>query len=147
MRRAIRSGTSRSAVLLASVAGFAAGCSSTSDTTAPSSQVPGTYLLRTVNGAQLPYVLPQDTTGSYTLVSDTFTFKTDGTFTEDLAEDFTATAGATATRLTGNDAGRWRLSGTNVVVVFAGGAGLTGAFTNGNTITFNSGGVSAVYQK
>lgn len=149
MRRILRSVTTLSAVLLASsAAGFATGCSSSSDATAPSaSQVPGTYSLRTINGAVLPYLVTMDQTGSYSLVSDAFTFNSDGTFGEQLAEDFTATGTTTATRLTGDDNGTWKLSGTNVVLVFADASGLTGAFTNGNTITFTGGSVTAVYQK
>ena len=149
MRLFSRTVTTLSAVLLAgSVSALATGCSSTSDTTTGlQSQLPGTYSLRTVNGAGLPYSLGQDDTGAtVAIASDVFTFTSDGSFTEAISETSTP-SGGTATTNSGTDAGTWRLSGTTVTLTFTDQSTLTGAFASGTTITFVGNGLTAVYQK
>ncbi len=66
--------------LLAAVA-LVAGLAACSDMTGPSGSVSGRYVLRTVNGAYLPFGIGQDNTGAYVdVIADTLWLNASGTY-------------------------------------------------------------------
>ena len=66
----------RRIAIVALALGLAA-CSN--DSTSPSSGIPGTYQLRTINGSSLPYTYSN---GGGTVVSDVLTMFNDGTYSD-----------------------------------------------------------------
>ena len=146
MRRVFRSVTTLSAVLLASSAAGILGCSS-SDVVSPQSQLAGTYSLRTYNGQTLPVAVGVDSLGNmYAIVSDVYTFKTDGSFGEEYVLRQTPVTGAVNNQ-TYDDGGTWQLTGSTLTATYQDRSYVIGTFTNGNTITFSNGGSSVVFQK
>ena len=102
--------------------------------------VTGSYSLRTVNGAALPYTPPGSTTP---LVGDTITLYQGGTFVwktvtrpNGQATDALATAG-----------GNYGLQATSITFTFPGGSAQRVAQINGNEMTFVEAGVTSVYRK
>lgn len=136
MRHFLRT-TTLSAVLVAGGgAAFASGCSS--DATSPQQQFPGKYSLSTINGAAPPYAYHQDTTGTYALAADVYTFNSDGSFTEQQTVTYTPESGAAVQQEGFSDTGRWTLTGTVVAINYPSGAeSISATFSGGNTITIN----------
>lgn len=112
----------------------------------PDPQLRGTYALQTLNGAPAPAVVRDDAGGRLELVSDTYTFSGDGTFTEQTATRLTlgGTVHIDATR----DTGTWALDGTALEVTYdADGTVVTGTLSGGNTITAAENGFALVFRR
>jgi hypothetical protein len=93
---------------------LAAGCDSPYDPTSATGggvSVPGTYVLRTVNGSTVPYTYAASGADTYELLDDTFTLG-DSTWTEVWHERHTVSGAVTTPAY--SDAGTFTLSGTSI---------------------------------
>jgi len=111
------------------------------DSTAPQPSISGTYNLRTVNGANLPYTAYQSTTEKIEIIADVIT-ASGGSFTE--FTTYRVTVNGQVGNETGSDAGSYVTTGTNVS--FSLNSGSTGTGTiSGNAFIMAFPGVSFYY--
>lgn len=128
------------ALLLAS-ASFVA-CGGDSGTNPNNASIAGTYTLRTIGGASLPYAF-QNGSASYLLVSDAITMADGGTWSEVYAYKNVSSGQSQ----TGSDNGSFSRSGAAVTLNSAQGtAGYTGSF-DGASLQLLSGGTLEVFTK
>jgi hypothetical protein len=123
-------------------------CGGSDATTAPVTvDVSGTYTLRTVNGAALPFALGVDASGAAdALVDDAFTLTTNGSYIENGHESVTPTGGV-ATTQTVSDVGTYTFSNGVATLVSSEGIGTATATISGSTFTLVATGIVAVYTK
>lgn len=129
-------------LLAATILALAAACGG--DASQRPLVVPGTYVLQTVNGAPLPYVV-QPSGPKVELTSDQFVLATGGTFTNHTV--VRTTNGSSVTTDPFDEAGTWTASGTTVNLKYTDGTIVTGALTTDGTLTLTGSGLSAVYRK
>ena len=113
------------------------------DATGPEDSVAGTYSLRTVNGANLPYVVFQSGQDKSELTSDVLTL-TESSFTQ--LSTIRTTINGQVTTTTEADAGSFTRSGTAASFQFNSGTSGTGTI-GGGQITVALSGFSFVYRK
>lgn len=123
------------------------GCGS--DATSPSASIAGTWSLKTVNGAALPFVILASGTDKEEIVSDVFTLTANGAshgaFTQ--LSTYRLTQNGQVTSQSIPDAGTYTLNGSAVTLQFTSdGSSVTGSWS-GNTITVGQSGVVGVYQR
>jgi hypothetical protein len=98
--------------------------------------VVGTYQLRTVNGAALPFVLTQTVSSKLELLSETISLNGDGTFSDLLS--YRATSGVTQTTSSAAAIGVYLSSSGAVQMAYTSGAtGTQSGSVNGNSLTLN----------
>lgn len=115
------------------------------DSTGPDTNIAGAYSLRTVNGANLPFVLEQVGADKVELTADVFTFTDTGTFTQ--ITTLRSTENGQVTTGTIPDAGSYTRSGTAITVAFLSGSPTVTGTIGGGTFTIAAGGYSGVYRK
>ena len=120
--------------------GFACG----GDSTGPNDSVAGTYSLRTVNGANLPYIVLQVGADKLELTADVLTLTDGGSFTQ--ITTFRVTENGQVTTSTVADAGSYTRNGTAISATFNSGGTATGTISGG-TITVALDGFSYVYRE
>ena len=127
--------------MAASVALLACGGS---DSTGPAASVEGTWDLQTVNGSALPFTVAFISSPLYRLevMGDHVVVSGDGTYSQSTTTR--ETQGSQVTTTTDNYAGTWSQHGSQVDITEDDGAQTT-ATVNGNTLTFNDSGFTAVY--
>ena len=116
------------------------------DGTSPSTDVSaeGTWTLRTIGGANLPYLLEQVGSDKIELLDATIVITTNGSFTTTSTER-TTIAGQATTR-SYDDRGNYSLRGVDVTFTFTSdGVAIRGAI-RGDSLTFNDG-IPVVYRK
>ena len=106
--------------------------------------VPGTYVLQTVNGLVLPYLI-QASSPKVELTADQFVLVTGGTFTNHTT--VRSTDGTAVTTSTFDETGTWTVNGTALSLTYADGTAVTGALTTDGTLTLTGTGLSALYRK
>ncbi len=132
---------SRRCLLLVLLAFVFSGCR---DSTAPTEDIRGAYVLRTVNGANLPYVELVATT-TFELVSQTITLLDGGAFR--VTGSVRITEGTLAETETFNNQGNFTRNGTGITFIVTGETeGISGSLAN-ETITFMSEGLTYVFRK
>ena len=107
----------------------------------------GSYTLRTVNGAPLPYLIREATTqtSTYEIMDATVTLNIGGTFTYSDHVRFTFNGKAEILKYT--DAGTFTLSGTGISMRSNKGDSLLSGTLSANTLTLVAQGTSYVYTK
>ena len=110
------------------------------------STIRGTYTLRTVGGAALPYTKSVVGTTKVELLDDKISLFLGGTFSEDAVER-TTTDGVTTTQLTTTTGTYAPAFGNSVSINPNGGIGRTVIIDNGNTMSGTENGVSYVWKK
>lgn len=132
--------TRRALVLALLAFVFAAACG---DSTAPTENVTGAYPLRTINGANLPYV---ETVGNtrFELVSETITLLDNGTFT--VTGSVRLTEGTLTETENFNEQGTFTRIGTAITFVVPEQSSISGTLAN-DAITFSSDGLTYVFRK
>ena len=106
--------------------------------------VPGTYLMKTINGAVLPFII-QAAAPKVELISDELVLATGGTFTE--AALLRVTDGTTVTNERSTDTGTWTVNGTALTLKAPDGTQITGTLTTDGALALSANGLTAVYQK
>lgn len=129
-------------LLAATLLALAAACGS--DSSQQPLVVPGTWVLQTVNGAALPYVI-QASGPKVELTADQLLLATGGTFTNHTA--IRTTDGTAVTTDSFDDTGTWTVSGTALNLKYADGTVVTGALTTDGTLTLTGSGLSAIYRR
>ena len=109
-----------------------------------SEDITGTFSMRTVNGAAMPFTF-QSGGGSVTVTADVLTVLANGTWSE--ITSYTQTINAQTTSGDSPDGGTWQRLGTSLVFrSTAGTAGYTGTFT-GNGFTMSDGTYAFTFSK
>jgi hypothetical protein len=121
-----------------------AACGSDSSTNAGPVSVAGTYTLRTVNGAPLPYTWLQIGADKLEITADAVTLTEGGTWTESWTERSTESGKVTTS--TSTDAGTYTLAGTVITLVSQESGTVVGSL-NGGTLSLNQEGLVVVYMK
>lgn len=116
-----------------------------SDSTGPRVSAAGTWNLKTVNGANLPFTFFSDGTTTMEVTSDVITVSEGGAFTE--LTTFRTTENGSATTDTQAEAGHYTLSGNNVTFTYNDGSFFGTGTISGNTLTISETGLSLVYEK
>lgn len=141
----MRSMRRRVATLTAAFAvGALAACGGDGPTTPTTTSVAGTWSLRTINGANLPYTIIQIGADKVELTADVLTVSSGGSFAE--ISSYRETENGVVTTFTESDAGTYTLNGTAVTFSFNSGGTGTGTIS-GNTLTVAAEGFSFVFQK
>jgi hypothetical protein len=121
------------------------------DSTSPAPSIAGTWSLKTINGAALPFVIVASGTDKQELVSDVFTVTANdassGAFTQLTTVRFTQNGQVTTQ--TFPDAGTYTLNGTAVTFRFNSDGSVGTGSWSGNTITVTDteDGLALVYQR
>jgi hypothetical protein len=119
------------------------------DSTSPAPSIAGTWSLKTVNGAALPYVILASGTTKIELVSDVFTITANdassGAFTQ--LTTIRSTQNGQVTSQSIPDAGTYTLNGTAVTFRFNSDGSVGTGSWSGNTITATEEGFAEVYQR
>jgi hypothetical protein len=110
------------------------------DSTGPETIV-GTYSLRTVNGAGLPYVIAQAGADKDELIDDAFTLNEGGTWTE--SGHLRSTRSGVVTTQSVVASGTYTRTGT--AITLTDGSESTSGTVSAGTLTISDQGVSAVY--
>ena len=131
-------------VLLLALATLGA-CGSDSSTNPNADAIEGTYSLRTVNGAALPFTILSGANG-LVLTSDVITITSNGTWSE--AIQYRETFNGQTTTETDTDGGTWVRAGGSVTLQsnVTGDVAYSGAYANGS-LTFSAGGLIAVFSR
>jgi hypothetical protein len=134
----------RRLVLLLALATLGA-CGSDASTGPDAEPIEGTYSLRTLNGATLPFTI-QSGPSSLTLTSDVITLAGNGSWTESIT--YRQIINGQTTNGTESDGGAWVRAGSNVTLQSSvnGGTAYSGTFGNGS-LTFTDGGVVVVFSR
>ena len=107
-------------------------------------ELSGTYTLRTVNGQPLPFVAYEDAVEKFELLGDEFDF---GASSFRQSTNFRYTERGVVTTDTFEDGGRYTLDGNALTVQFdSDGSSVTGA-VDGNSFTLAGDGVVLLYRK
>ena len=106
--------------------------------------VAGTYILRTVNGQNLPFIIIDQPGYRLEVLSDQYTLNADRTFIT--AATFRETEDTTVTTSDDTYNGTWQLSAGTMNLTSGGGIE-TAAFSGGNTLTFTGNGFTVIYRK
>ena len=134
----------RRSVLLLALATLGA-CGSDSGTNPSADAIEGTYSLRTVNGAALPFTI-QNGVNSLTLISHVITIASDFSWTE--TTQYRLTSSGQTTDGTSADGGTWMRAGGKVTLhsSLTGVASHSGPYANGS-LTFSAAGFAAVFSR
>jgi hypothetical protein len=109
------------------------------------STVAGTWTLRTIGGAGLPFVLDQAGADKIELINAAIVATANGGFTATSTERTTISGQATSQSY--SDGGSFIVTGTSVIFTFSSdGASATGALL-GDSLTFTGNGVPIVYRR
>jgi hypothetical protein len=130
-------------ILMALAMAAAVGCGSDSST-GTSGSVQGTYTLRSVNGATLPYTFFTTGTTKVEITDDVIVLSSAGTWTE--TGTTRTTNGGTVSTQTSTDAGTYTTNGTAISLRSNDGSTVSGTNINGS-MTLVDAGLSAVYTK
>lgn len=131
----------RRALLLALFAFLtAAACG---DSTAPTENIAGAYPLRTINGANLPYVEVVANT-RFELLSETITLLDNGTFT--VTGSVRLTEGTMTETETFTEQGTFTRNGSAITFIVPQEDNISGTLAN-DAITFSSDGLTYVFRK
>lgn len=124
-----------------------AACGGDSGTGPAAVSIAGTYALKTVNSAPLPYTMPDDGTGTVEILADTYTLNEDGKYTG--ATQFRLTPpGQSSSVFTLDSHGTYSVAGTTITLTDADDpTDKTTATLNGKTLTFSVEGFVLVYQQ
>lgn len=114
------------------------------DSATGANTTPGTYLMRTLNGQALPYVIAQTGANKSELTDDAVTLNAGGTYTE--TGHVRNTTNGQVTTQSHVDAGSFTLNGTAITLLSTDGTSVSGTL-NGSTLTVVEQGLSAVYTK
>ena len=120
--------------------GFACG----GDSTGPNDSVAGSYSLRTINGANLPFIIAQTGQDKIELTADVLTLTDGGAFTQITTIRTTINGQASTSSI--SDAGFYTRNGTAISATFNSGGTATGTISGGQ-ITVAQDGFSYVYRK
>jgi hypothetical protein len=123
-----------------------AACSGGSEATAPagSASVVGTWSLKTVNGATLPYLMDQIGADKTEMTGDVIVFLASGQFTE--TAQVRATSGGQVSTVPVQQAGTWATNKGSVALTFVGGNTADGSYT-GASLSLNINGLAFGYTK
>ena len=106
--------------------------------------VPGVYDLETINGAPLPYVVPQADGSTVEITSGRLTISTDGTFTDRV--DYIRTHGTQVTPSTDTRTGDYLFSNRVLTLMYDSGGSADLTFAN-ESLTRNDQGRIFVYRR
>lgn len=109
------------------------------------STVTGTYTLRTVNGAALPYTMSQTATSKVELLDDAISLYQGGTYST-VSHVRTTTNGTPVTE-TREGAGTYILLGTSITLVTSDRSSQRLATGDATSMTFVESGVTQIYRK
>ncbi len=130
-------------VLAVALVAVAAACGGNDGINEPKEQaITGTYTLKTVNGAALPFVIFQGDGYKLEVLAASYVLAASGSFTN--SASFRATEGGVATTSTETLTGRYTVSGTTVTFTDSDGDVLTGTIS-GNNLQFTEDGMTAVF--
>lgn len=123
-------------------------CGSDSSTGPAETSIAGTYALKTVNSTPLPYTMPDDGSGSGTIVilADSYTLAADGTYTG--VTRVRLTSGGTSNDTDVPNSGKYVRSGNSVTLTDSSDPTdkVTGSI-GGGTLTISVDGFVLVYQQ
>ncbi|MGI8619554.1 MAG: hypothetical protein ACR2L6_10795 [Gemmatimonadaceae bacterium] len=119
----------------------AAGCGGSDGINEPQS-VAGTYTLRTVNGAALPFVAFETAGYKLEVTGASYVLAASGTFTNSVS--FRETEGGAVTTSTETLTGQYTVSGTTITFTDTDGDVITGSLS-GNTLQLSGDGITAVF--
>ena len=125
------------------VVAAAVSCGGDSATSA-NTPVSGTYTLRSVNGLQLPFLVAQNDSVKFEIVSDAFTLADDRSWTESGTSRTTLNGQVSPGTIARN--GTYVLSGPKITLISSTGD-FSDATIGGGTMTVTNDAVVAVYQK
>ncbi len=129
--------------LIALIVASSVACSSGAVT--GSSTITGTYRLRSINGAVLPYTTSTSGGATTEIVDDQITFDQSSTYSE--SGHTRTTANSQVTVSTNSQSGSYTLQGNAISLAAAnGGSGRSGTIIN-DRITFVEGGLTSVFTK
>jgi hypothetical protein len=123
---------------------FAALAACGGDSSTSPGVVTGTYTLRSVNGAPLPFTVIQIGADKYEITSDVIILSEGGTFSESTNDRTTQNGVVTTSTIT--DGGTYSLTGTAISLVSAQSGTISGSVSNG-TLTLTAEGLALVYTK
>jgi hypothetical protein len=121
------------------------GCGTTDSTAPNNGAIAGTWDLRSVNGTNLPYVVPTSSTTSNAITTSVLTLSNDGTYNE--VTTIEQHDGNTSSTTSVTELGTW--SAVNGFVTFddqTDGLSYTGSIS-GNTLTETYGSYTSVYSR
>ena len=110
-----------------------------------SSTVTGTYTLRSINGAPLPYTISGSGTNKTEIVSESITLFRGDTYARERITRITVNGQASSDTTT--EGGSYSLFGTSISMRASGTGPLIQAVINGNTMTFVEAGLTSVFSK
>lgn len=106
--------------------------------------VAGTYSLKTVNGAPLPFVFLDESGYKLEITASGYTLSSAGTFS--VTATFRETENGVVTTATETSTGTYSVNGSTVTFIDTDGETLAGTIS-GNTLQFSEDGVTAVYMR
>ncbi len=133
----------RSRILIVALAALSM-VASCGDSVTGSSAVAGTYNLRTINGAVLPYVQQVNET-KVELLSDQIVVSANGTFTS--MSTFRSTTGTVVALSNGTDSGTYSVSGASIILKYKSDGSTSTGVIAGNDITLQEQGFVFVYSR
>ena len=123
-----------------------AGCGG-GDSTGPVATIAGTYDLKTVNSAALPFVALDDASGKFEILADTYNLSEDGTYTNPTQLRITYPGSAPSVEVL-TSTGTYTRSGSSITLTSSDDPTdkITGTIASG-TMTLTSPGFVLVYQR
>jgi len=133
-------------ILLILAQGCGGGDSPTTPTTPTPTPAPGTYMLQSVNGQSLPYLIQVETDALYgiTITAGRTTLNQD--WTASSSATFTFTDGATSSTTTATDIGTYTHTNGAITVTWASGTPDSGSIV-GSKLTLTDDGDVYIFQK
>lgn len=133
-------------LLLACCVALAVACGGSDSTSPGAVSVVGAYQLKTVNGASLPALISQTSSGKVEVLDDLFTLNADHTYSE-VGHLRGTSSNGTVTTSPESDVGTYSSANGSVLFTSTAGSGTTNASVNGNTLTIIESGFTLVYSK
>jgi hypothetical protein len=130
--------------LIGSAVLFSVACMANDDLTG-SSTVNGSYVLRTINGSELPYAISGSGANRVEMLDDVINFYEGGTFSENGHKRTVVNGQATDTPIT--ESGTYQLLGTSVTMKASDGTHERRPQINANTMTFVEAGITMTFRK
>jgi hypothetical protein len=133
--------------LLAVLSFAVVACGGSDSPTGPTAvSVVGAFSLKTINGASLPAVLAQTTSGKVEVLDDLFTLNADHTYSE-VGHIRTTLSNGSVTTSPESDVGTYTSANGAVQLTSTVGNGTASGSVNGNTLTVIESGFTFVYSR
>jgi len=123
-----------------------AACGGDGGTGPTSASIAGTYVLRTINGADLPYTLVDLVVFKVELIAGSLVLAQGGTYTAQTTTRFIE-EGVVVSTETDEESGKYTVSGQTITLTEDSDGRLLTGTVSGNTITVTDSGLTAVYRK